>query len=121
MRAILVVEDDEIVRDFMVEVLRSEGCEVLTAESVEAARRTLFARPDADNLCLVIDVVLHQESGIAFAQELVQRYPRFRVLLISGYTDDVVLAAPVDEERMAFLAKPFTKRDLMMAIEDLCR
>ncbi len=118
-RAILVVEDDDVVRDFMVEVLRSEGHEVLTAASVEAAQKIIFARPDAQQLYLVIDVVLHHESGITFAQGLVQRYPGFRVLLISGFTDDVLMTEPGDAARIGFLAKPFTKQDLLAALNGL--
>lgn len=120
-RCILVVEDDEIVREFTVEVLRSEGYEVLTAASCDAARKIIFARPDAEQLVLVIDVVLHHESGIGFAQELIKRYPRFRVLLISGFTDDVLMTEPGDVDRTAFLPKPFTKADLIRALEELCR
>lgn len=112
--AILVVEDDEIIRDFLLLALRGEGYDVLTAETVAAARQIIFARPDAENLCLIIDVVLREESGIAFAQELMERYPRFRVLLISGFTDDVVLTE--GGTRMKFLGKPFTKRELMAAL-----
>jgi two-component system response regulator PilR (NtrC family) len=121
-RAILVIEDDDIVRDFVVRALKSEGHDVMTAASVGAAREIIFARPDADALCLVIDVVLKHESGIEFAQELIKRYPGFRVLLISGFTDDVLMTEPDDVlERMNFLAKPFTKKELVAAVEDLCR
>lgn len=118
-RAVLIVEDDDIVREFLVKVLEREGHEVLTASSVEAARSVIFARPDAHNLSLVIDVVLHQESGIAFAQELVTRYPGFRVLLISGFTDDILLSQPEDVAQMGFLAKPFTQSELISALEGI--
>src|SRR6266545_2975889 len=114
-REILVVEDDDTVREFIVVVLKSEGHDVMTAGSVEAARKIVFARPDAQNLCLIIDVVLNHDSGIAFAQELIKHYPGFRVLLISGFTDDVLLTEPEDVARMTFLPKPFTKQDLVAA------
>jgi DNA-binding NtrC family response regulator len=119
-RTILVVEDDDAVRDFIVVVLKSAGHEVMTASSGADARKIIFARPDAQTLCLVIDVVLNHESGIAFAQDVIKRYPGFRVLLISGFTDDVLLTEPDDVARMAFLPKPFTKEDLVTAIEKLC-
>ena len=119
-RSILVVEDDDAVRDFIVVVLKSAGYDVLTASSAAEARKTIFARPDAQTLCLVIDVVLNHESGIAFAQEVIKRYPGFRVLLISGFTDDVLLTEPEDVARMAFLPKPFTKEDMVTAIEKIC-
>src|SRR5690348_14972673 len=119
-RTILVVEDDDAVRDFIVVVLKSAGHEVMTASSGADARKIIFARPDAQSLCLVIDVVLNHESGIAFAQDVIKRYPGFQVLLISGFTDDVLLTEPDDVARMAFLPKPFTKEDLVTAIEKLC-
>lgn len=120
-QAFLVVEDDDLVRDFIINVLKQEGHEVLAAASVEEARRLIFARPDAHNLRLIIDIVLDQESGVAFAQELVRRYPGFRVLLVSGFTDDVLLSQPEDTSNMGFLAKPFTQRELLVALANLCR
>src|SRR3569832_1810064 len=119
-RTILVVEDDDAVRDIIVVELKSEGNEVMKASSGADARKIIFARPDAQTLCLVSDVVLNLESGIAFAQEVIKRYPGFQVLLISGFTDDVLLTEPDDVARMAFLPKPFTKEDLVTAIEKLC-
>ena len=119
-KSVLVVEDDDIVRDFISQVLRRAGHDVLLAASTEEARRVIFARPDAHNLCLVIDVVLDHESGIAFAQELAKRYPGFRVLLISGFTDDVLMTQPEGEAHMEFLAKPFTQAELLGAVERLC-
>jgi FixJ family two-component response regulator len=68
---------------------------------------------------VIIDVVLNHESGIAFAQDLIKRYPGFRVLLISGFTDDVLLTEPNDVARMAFLPKPFTKEDLIGELQKL--
>ena len=119
-RLILVVEDDDSVRGFIVIALESEGHEVMTATSVDAARKIITARPDAQALCLIIDVVLNHESGIAFAQDVIKRYPGFRVLLISGFTDDVLLLEPDNVQRMAFLPKPFTKEDLVKELEKLC-
>jgi len=115
----MVVEDDDFVRDFIMNALKHEGHEVLAASSPEEARRLIFARPDAHNLCLIIDIVLDQESGIAFAQELVRRYPGFRVLLVSGFTDDVLLSQPEDTSNMGFLAKPFTQRELLAALASI--
>jgi DNA-binding response OmpR family regulator len=44
-RAVLIVEDDDIVREFLVKVLEREGHEVLTASSVEAARSVILRDP----------------------------------------------------------------------------
>ena len=118
-RVILVVEDDDSVRGFIGLALQSEGHEVLTASSVDAARKIIAARPEAQALCLIIDIVLNHESGITFAQDVIKRYPGFRVLLISGFTDDVLLLEPDNVDRMAFLPKPFTKEDLVKELDKL--
>lgn len=118
-RAILIVEDDDHVREFLILALRAQGHEVFMAEQVEEARRIIFARPDADNLCLIVDVVLRNESGVDFAQEMLLRYPRFQVLLISGFTDDVVLSEHEMGDRLRFLPKPFTREELITAVDRL--
>jgi FixJ family two-component response regulator len=68
-----------------------------------------------------MDVVLEKESGVAFAQELLDESPECRVLLISGFTDDVLITLPEYTGRTAFLRKPFTNQDLVTSVEALCR
>jgi DNA-binding NtrC family response regulator len=117
---ILVVEDDDTVLAFMLAVLKSEGHDVMSAASVDEARALLAEQPAGQDLCLIVDVVLHHESGIAFAQELLRNHTEFRVLLISGFTDDVLMMEPENAHRIAFLAKPFTKQELAAALDKLC-
>jgi two-component system, cell cycle sensor histidine kinase and response regulator CckA len=105
--------------EFLASVLSIEGHEVLTAPTVEEAREVLANRPDAGNICPIIDVVLQHESGIEFAHELLRQHPAVRVLFISGYTDDVLFVEPELANRTAFLGKPFNKDGLMAALERL--
>jgi DNA-binding NtrC family response regulator len=119
-REILLIEDDASVRELVVAVLKSDTHEVMTAASVEDARKIIGAGPEARALCLIIDVVLRHESGLAFAQELVEQHPAFRVLLISGYAEDVQPTASENAGRMAFLPKPFSRQDLLAAVEKVC-
>lgn len=117
----LVVEDDVTIVSFIESVLEAEGYEVLTAHSVAEADAQLAARPDASDFCLVIDVVLENENGIEYAQDLLKRHPDFRVLFISGFTDDVVVVEPEYAKRTAFLPKPFGRDDLLAALGQVCR
>src|SRR3954471_9100690 len=119
-RPILLVEDDDSVRAFIVLALQSGGREVLTTSSASEARKILLAQPETQPLCLVVDVVLNHESGIVFAREVFKKRPDGRILLISGFTDDVVLTEPDDAARMAFLPKPFTREHLLSALDKLC-
>jgi DNA-binding NtrC family response regulator len=116
---ILIVEDDDQVRDFTVMVLKREH-DVRTATSVTDARTAVDAHPAGAPLCLVVDMVLNRQSGLAFAQELVKRRPECRVLLISGFTDGVVMTHPDGDSRMGFLPKPFTGPQLTAAVAAIC-
>jgi len=116
---ILVLEDDEIFRKFVTMLLVAEGHEVLAAASVSEARKIIEAQPSGEPLYLVIDVVLDRENGIEFAQELIQQSPTYRILLVSGFAADVLMTKPEDSARIAFLRKPFTRRDIALALETL--
>lgn len=117
---VLVVEDEQVVLTFIETVLKRHGVEVLTARSAGEARQILAQQPDGADLCLVVDVVLDQESGIALAQDVIRQHPNYRVLLVSGFTDEVLLPSPEHEERIAFLRKPFSGPELLNAIDAVC-
>jgi two-component system cell cycle sensor histidine kinase/response regulator CckA len=118
-RKILVLDDDETFRKFVQLLLVAEKHTVLLASTVAGARTLIAGETAEEPLTLVIDVVLDRESGIEFAQEVAQRYPNYRVLLISGFTDDVLMTKPEDMQRIAFLRKPFVRGEIMEAINNL--
>ncbi len=116
---ILIVEDEAAVLAFAQAVLQRAGNEVFTARSVREANLVLEAHKEWDELCLLVDVVM-EESGIDFAQKVISEHPSFRVLLMSGFTDDIVMTEPQQVARIAFLRKPFTKDSLVQAVEAVC-
>ncbi len=116
---ILIVEDETVVLNFARNALKKSGHEVMTAQSVAEAQK-IVDRESASDLCLVIDVVLEKDSGIAFAEELIEKHPGYKVLLMSGFTDAVLMTRPEHEARITFLRKPFTKQDLLSAIDSMC-
>lgn len=104
---ILVVEDDESVRALTIAVLKRQGYRVEAAESGAAALATCDRMPTAFDLVLT-DVVMPGMSGRELAESLVARFPRLRVAFLSGYTSDAILRHGVEDDRVAFLQKPYT-------------
>jgi two-component system cell cycle sensor histidine kinase/response regulator CckA len=115
---ILVVEDDEMVRNLVRETLQREGYNVLdAADSVEACRVSEKHRT-AIHL-LITDVVMPKVSGRDLAVELCRRRPGMRVLYMSGYTDSAIVNSGILQKEVAFLNKPFTPSALAARVRDV--
>ena len=83
---ILLVEDEDQVRNLVRDTLRREGYKVLDAPSAAEARRIAAAYKGPIHL-LLTDVVMPKEGGRELAASLVPRRPAMKVLFMSGYTD----------------------------------
>jgi two-component system, cell cycle sensor histidine kinase and response regulator CckA len=112
---VLVVEDDEAVRELTRRILQREGLEVLTAADGAAGLEALEARGAPVDLVLT-DVVMPVVSGKELADRVAERWPEVPVLFCSGYADDVVLRHGVEEGRYALLHKPFDAGELVAAV-----
>jgi CheY-like chemotaxis protein len=108
---ILVVEDEEGVRNLAKRILESAGYAVLTAANGNEALVICEQNPQALRLMLT-DVIMPQMSGKQLADRAVQLCPKLRVLFMSGYTDDAIAHHGVLDARTAFIGKPFTAADL---------
>jgi DNA-binding NtrC family response regulator len=102
--AVLLVEDDDAVRDVIVRYLRAQGFDVVAAASAEEA---LDLDPPRAFDIVVTDVVLPGLDGFAMAAEIVRRTPHVRVHFISGHFDaSMAIAAGLSPETTV-LKKPF--------------
>jgi CheY-like chemotaxis protein len=109
---ILLVEDEAFVREVTGEVLRSAGYRVLTAKDAVEATRAWEAHCGAVDL-LLADVILPGESGRALAGRLRQENPGLKILLISGYAEQMGRREVGMEE---CLAKPFSVGVLLRSV-----
>jgi DNA-binding response OmpR family regulator len=89
--------------------------EASTAQDVLALDAAVLAGVDL----LVTDVVMPGTGGRELAGLLRQRYPRMRVLYISGYTDDADVRSGLGTAADAFLQKPFTPEALARRVREL--
>jgi two-component system cell cycle sensor histidine kinase/response regulator CckA len=109
---ILVVEDEPIVRQFVGEVLKALGHNVLVTGGPSEGLAVAATKGIEIDL-LVTDVVMPQMDGVALAAQIRERQPHVRVLLMSGYQDRVV----ADQDAL-LLPKPFTAAQLRTRVEE---
>jgi CheY-like chemotaxis protein len=104
---ILVVEDEKAVRRLAREVLASRGYTVLEASHGEEALRVVAKHVGPIDL-MVTDVVMPRMNGRELVDRLIPIRPGMKVVYMSGYTDDAVVARGVETAGLTFLQKPFT-------------
>jgi two-component system, cell cycle sensor histidine kinase and response regulator CckA len=115
---ILLVEDEESVRDLAIFVLEQCGYTVMTApEGLAALQLVATCREKID--LLVTDVVMPQMGGRKLAETLLAEHPELRVLFMSGYTDDAVVRHGVLQANTNFLQKPFTPNSLANKVREV--
>jgi two-component system, cell cycle sensor histidine kinase and response regulator CckA len=68
---------------------------------------------------LLTDVVMPHLGGRQLAEQLHGRYPKMKVIFMSGYMDDAILREVLSRDGMAFLPKPFAPETLEQKIRDI--
>jgi two-component system, cell cycle sensor histidine kinase and response regulator CckA len=113
---VLVVEDDDAVRECTVELLSSIGYEVLPAVNGEEAL-ALAARHRGKIALMVSDVVMPRMSGVKLAAALAKSQPSMKVLFVSGHPENLVRRKGV-EIASQFLQKPYPFRLLATKLRE---
>jgi PAS domain S-box-containing protein len=115
---ILLVEDEEAVRELASRILSGKGYSVVAAKSVRDAEQ--FAEKHAGKIDLLLtDIIMPGTSGRELARRITARHPKTRVLYMSGYTDNVLALGGELEAGLAFLQKPFTPGALVQKVRDV--
>ncbi len=115
---VLLVEDEESVRQLVRETLEGKGYKVLESENGSTALKIAAEHPGAIDL-LITDVVMPGMSGNELAKQLCAAYPRTRVLYLSGYTEEDVVHSSSSHAGTAFLQKPFTLQVLSRKVREV--
>jgi CheY-like chemotaxis protein len=115
---IFLVEDNDMLRDFAVKVLRKSGYTVLEAGNGKEALDT-SARHQGPIQLLVTDVVMPGMNGRELARRLNSLRPEMKVMYISGYTDNAIVHHGMLEEGVFFLQKPFTPNLLLSKVREV--
>ena len=113
----LLVEDDDDLRELARKVLSGCGYSVLVSHAHEAER--LCQEHSGGIQLLVTDILMPDVNGVELARRVTQHCPEMRVLFISGYSDDSIVPRGVIEPGTHFLAKPFTPSALAAKVRDI--
>jgi PAS domain S-box-containing protein len=116
---ILLVEDNEMVRQLVRQVLDKNGYRVLVAHNGETAIQVCKMDKTPIHL-LVTDVIMPGGmNGYEVAKLLTSFYPAMKVLYMSGYADEAIVRHGILEEGTAFLQKPFTPKILAQKVREV--
>ena len=113
---VLLVDDDADVRSLMVRLIAQEGFQVLPASNAEQAMALSLSL--AELPVLVTDVLLPGRDGLWLAQQLLDRFPSMRVVLVSGFAPDPLAAARLVAQGARFVQKPFRPGVLVHAVRE---
>jgi two-component system cell cycle sensor histidine kinase/response regulator CckA len=117
---VLLVEDEDSVRQLVRETLESRGYRVLEAPNGSAALALAAAHSDPIHL-VITDVVMPGLNGHELVQQLFSTRPAIKVLYLSGYAEDAfpTSAAVAIDAQKSFLQKPFTLQNLTRKVREV--
>ncbi len=116
---VLLVEDDDMFRGLLRQVLEKQGYQVVAAENPAKALDLAAVHGDSVQL-LLSDIVMPGGTGADLAYTLGSQNPALKVILMSGYTDDALASRDADMTIAdAFLEKPFATQDLLRLVREL--
>lgn len=117
--AILLVEDEPMIRSLIQRMLEGEGYELIVATNGDDAAAQARERSAPIDL-LLTDVVMPRMDGFELSGHIVDAHPECSVLFLSGYADESSsVRAGLKHTRHAFLLKPFTKDALLAKISEI--
>jgi two-component system cell cycle sensor histidine kinase/response regulator CckA len=112
---ILLVEDEEGLRALNARGLSSRGYTVLEASNGVEAIEVLEKQGSVD--LVVSDVVMPEMDGPTLLKELRRRDPSVKIIFVSGYAEEAFSKNLPEQEQYAFLAKPFTLKQLVAVVK----
>jgi len=119
-KTVLVVEDQQALREMVVDVLAEQGYTVFAAADPELALTAAAGHAGRIDL-LLTDMVMPRMNGRELAKKLLAARPGIAVLFMSGYTDDDQLPGGDGPASGGLLAKPFGAAELLRRVEEAVR
>jgi DNA-binding NarL/FixJ family response regulator len=111
----LVVDDEEIIREIVRDILVSEGRGVETVGAGSCEEGLRLAREQAFDV-VFLDVRMEDGSGVDLLQRLREHQPEARIYMITGYRADREIQEALAQGATGIISKPFRVRDILAAL-----
>jgi len=115
---VLLVEDETPVRTFAARALRNKGYTVLEADCGETAIEVMEAQGNEVDV-IITDVIMPGINGPTMIETIAPKFPRVKVIFISGYAEDIFVKSYGSEREFNFLPKPFTLKQLASKVKEV--
>ena len=115
---LLIVEDQTIVREGLCAMLATKpGLSVagVAADGEEAVQQALRLRPDV----IVMDLLMPKKGGISATQDIIERWPEARVLILTSFSDDAQIIEALRAGAMGYVLKQDVGQELVNAIHQV--
>ncbi len=116
---ILFVDDENSVRTFALRALRKKGYDVVGCSSAENALETL--EHDKNFQLLITDMVMPGQNGIELSKQVLEMLPDIKIILASGYSEDILKGEFNDVDNLSFIPKPFSLSDLTQKVYEVMK
>ena len=113
---ILIVEDEEFVREAAAEMLEAHGYEVFKADNFAEALKVFRDNSSRINL-LLTDVIIPGRNGCELGKVLRQLTQQIKIIYISGYSRNMIAQKVSPDSHSHFIAKPFSSEQLLAAVK----
>ena len=115
---ILLVEDSDVVRDVVANMLESGGLTVLQASGGEEAL-AISRRKDVSIDLLLTDIVMPEMSGVELADRMEQERPDLRILFMTGYAEGIVANEGILGRHRGCIGKPFSREQITKSVRKI--
>jgi two-component system cell cycle sensor histidine kinase/response regulator CckA len=117
--SILLAEDEPLVRAMIATSLRNLGYNVLEASDGAEALQLAQEFPAGDIQLLLSDIVMPRMNGIELSRRFRDMFPDTKILLMSGYTEEMDIQGAISDSGIAFLPKPFSLHELAEKVREV--
>jgi len=111
---VLVVDDEEMLRNLLARILEREGYSVSIATG---GKQALACLEKSDFQIMISDVKMPEMSGFELLKEAKQKYPRLAVVMMTAFGDDDTIQRALGLGADGYVAKPFKSHDLSSEVQ----